>query len=53
MYQQQNGGECMKEYIEKRACDIAEYIRDNKATVRKTAQIYNVSKSTVHIDVTI
>lgn len=34
-------------------CEIlAEYIIDHKATVRKTAHRYGVSKSTVHKDVT-
>lgn len=34
-------------------CEIlAEYMIDNKATVRKTAYRYGVSKSTVHKDVT-
>ena len=38
----------MKEYIEDRVLDIAQYIIDNAATVRSTARIFNVSKSTVH-----
>ena len=38
----------MKEYIEDRVLDIAQYIIDNDATVRRTARIFNVSKSTVH-----
>ena len=32
--------------------DIANYIIDTKATVRQTAKLFNVSKSTVHKDVT-
>lgn len=42
----------MKDYIEERALDIADYIIDQKATVRQTATIFGVSKSTVHKDVT-
>lgn len=41
----------MKDYIEDRVLDIAQYIIDNDATVRSTARIFNVSKSTVHKDV--
>ena len=42
----------MKEYIEERAVDIANYIIDCNATVRQTAKKFGVSKSTVHKDVT-
>ncbi len=41
----------MKEYIEKRVIEAAEYIAETGATVRKTAKKINVSKSTVHKDV--
>ena len=41
----------MKDYIEERAMELAEYIIENNATVRSTAKIFNVSKSTVHKDV--
>lgn len=41
----------MKDYIEKRALELAQYIIDNNATVRKTAKMFNISKSTVHKDV--
>lgn len=40
----------MKDYIEKRTLDIAEYIISNNATVRQTAKQFGVSKSTVHKD---
>lgn len=40
----------MKDYIEKRALELAEYIIKNNATVRKTAKEFNISKSTVHTD---
>ena len=38
----------MKDYIKERVLELAEYILENKSTVRKTAKVYNVSKSTVH-----
>lgn len=41
----------MKDYIEDRVIEIAHYVIDNNATVRSTAKIFNVSKSTVHKDV--
>ena len=41
----------MKDYIEKRAVELAQYIVENNATVRKAAKVFNVSKSTVHKDV--
>ncbi len=42
----------MKEYIEERAINIANYIIENNATVRQTAKEFGISKSTVHKDVT-
>lgn len=42
----------MKDYIEERALEIAEYIVKEKATVRQAAGVFGVSKSTVHKDVT-
>lgn len=41
----------MKDYIEERAIEIANYIMEEKATVRQTAKHFGVSKSTVHKDV--
>lgn len=41
----------MKEYIEKRAIDIANYIIEHNSTVRQTAKQFGISKSTVHKDV--
>lgn len=46
------GGTILKGYIEERAIEIAEYIVNVKATVRDTAKKFNISKSTVHKDVT-
>lgn len=42
----------MKDYIEERVLELAEYILESKSTVRATAKKYNVSKSTVHKDIT-
>ena len=42
----------MKDYIEERAIEIANYIIEEKATVRQTAKKFGISKSTVHKDVT-
>ena len=42
----------MRDYIEQRAVEIAQYIIDNHATVRQTAKKFGISKSTVHKDVT-
>ena len=35
--------------IEERACDLAVYIIENKATVRAAAKQFGISKSTVHM----
>lgn len=40
----------MKEYMEERIMDIADYIINTKATVRDAALIFKISKSTVHKD---
>lgn len=42
----------MRTNIEQRACELAEYIIENKATVRAAAGHFGVSKSTVHKDLT-
>lgn len=42
----------MKDYIEERAMNIANYIIEHNATVRQTAKEFGISKSTVHKDVT-
>ena len=44
-------GVFMKDYIEERAVALANYIIENNATVRKTASVFHISKSTVHKDV--
>lgn len=38
--------------IEERACELAVYIIENKATVRAAAKQFGISKSTVHKDLT-
>ncbi len=42
----------MRTNIEERACDLAEYIIEHKATVRSAASQFGISKSTVHKDLT-
>lgn len=41
----------MKEYIEKRAIEISNYIIESGATVRRAAKEFEISKSTAHKDV--
>ena len=43
---------CLRTDMEQRACDLAVYIIENKATVRAAAQKFGISKSTVHKDLT-
>ena len=43
----------MKGYIEKRAETLGKYIIDNNGTVRGAAKIFDVSKSTIHKDITV
>ena len=40
----------MKENMEERACRLAVYMIENRATVRAAAQKFGISKSTVHKD---
>lgn len=40
----------MADTIDDRACDLAVYIIENHATVRKAATHFGISKSTVHKD---
>ena len=42
----------MRTTIEERACDLAVWIIENRATVRAAARRFQVSKSTVHKDMT-
>ena len=43
----------MRDYIEQRAIEIGNYIIEEGATVRQAAKKFGISKSTVHMDVTI
>ncbi len=43
----------MKSYIEERTIELANYIVENKCTVRDAAKKFGISKSTVHTEVTI
>ncbi|MCI6691490.1 MULTISPECIES: sporulation transcriptional regulator SpoIIID [unclassified Clostridium] len=42
----------MKDYIEERVLEVAKYIIESKDTIRKTAKVFGVSKSTIHKDMT-
>ena len=42
----------MRDHIWQRVVDIGNYILRSRATVRDTAKVFGVSKSTVHKDVT-
>ena len=41
----------MQNYIEERTIELANYIIENKCTVRACAKQFGISKSTVHKDV--
>ena len=43
----------MKINIEERACELAAYIIENRATVRSAAKKFGISKSTVHTVISI
>ena len=43
----------LKDYIEERTLVLAGYIIENNCTVRDAAKYFNVSKSTVHKDVSV
>ena len=47
-----NFNNILKEYIEERAIQIANYIIENNAAVRQTAKKYGISKSKVYMVVT-
>jgi len=42
----------MQDYIQRRVLDISDYIIKSSSTVRQTATVFGVSKSTVHKDIT-
>ena len=43
----------LKDYIEERAIEIANYIIEERTTVRQAAKKFGVSKSTIHTVATI
>ncbi|BDU82515.1 sporulation transcriptional regulator SpoIIID [Clostridium perfringens] len=43
----------MKQHIEDRVLNVADYIINNKSTIRETARLFGVCKSTIHKDITI
>lgn len=42
----------MRDYIEKRVYEVCDYIISTKSTVRNAAKEFNISKSSIHKDVT-
>ena len=40
----------MREDLEQRACELAQYMIENRTTVRAAAKRFGISKSTVHKD---
>ncbi len=40
----------MRTHIKERTLQVAAYIEETEDTIRKTAQVFNLSKSTVHND---
>jgi len=42
----------LKDYIEERVLEVANYIIGSRDTIRKAAKIFGVSKSTIHKDMT-
>ena len=42
----------LRDNMEKRACELAMYIIENRTTIRAAARHFGVSKSTVHKDLT-
>jgi len=42
----------LKDYIEDRVLEVAKYIIESKSTIRRTAKVFGVSKSTIHKDMT-
>ena len=47
-----NGGAEMKDYIERRVYRICSYLLETGCTVRSAANVFCISKSTVHKDLT-
>ena len=43
----------MKQYIEERVLSVADYIINNRATIREAAKVFYVSKATIQKDITV
>lgn len=52
VYRKHYYSEQTSDRLEERAVALAQYMIENKATVRQTASAFGVSKSTAHMDVT-
>ena len=52
VYRKQRHSSYLENSLEERAVQLARYMVENNATVRQTATIFGVSKSTVHKDLT-
>ena len=50
VYRKQRHSSYLENSLEERAVQLARYMVENNATVRQTATIFGVSKSTVHKD---
>lgn len=51
-YRKHYNSESLADRLEERAVALAQYMIENRATVRQTASAFGVSKSTAHIEVT-
>ncbi len=52
VYRKQRHSSYLENNLEERAVQLARYMVENNATVRQTATVFGVSKSTVHKDLT-
>ncbi len=52
IYRKQRHGSYLENSLEERAVQLARYMVENNATVRQTATVFGISKSTVHKDLT-
>jgi len=50
VYRKQRHSSYLENNLEERAVQLARYMVENNATVRQTATVFGVSKSTVHKD---
>lgn len=52
IYRKQRHNSYFENSLEERAIHLARYMVENNATVRQTATVFGISKSTVHKDLT-